>query len=323
MPHPDLTNAPEGPTTSEAPEQKRETSRAGGHPCRAHDPALVAVLRARAALVIDDSDVAVHRGRIHRLTRRGHVPLHHDLQQLSSSSAELRQALAANQARLHAIRSVIDAYPKGTLPKDSHAPWTAPRPYAPRRRAHVHPRLHQCRPPTRRSPATRRVPERTMRCARPAVRRRQPHHAGSCHARPWLRRRPIAPARPPSARSVCRRPCGPVPGTRPPHRRPPRHTYGSLRPPTQPPTAIGRPRNSPGGDRFIPLARTSAAGPLASSPTADAHRRTGLETLSQTMSTYGCREKPQVNEGTVARDAHRYRPVPSSRRASFRRPRRA
>ncbi|MCX4637979.1 hypothetical protein OG775_23095 [Streptomyces platensis] len=80
-----------------------------------HDPALVAVLRIRTALVIDDSDVAVHRDRIHSLTRRGHLPLHHDLQQLSSSSAELRQAHAANQARLHAIRSIIDAYPEGHL----------------------------------------------------------------------------------------------------------------------------------------------------------------------------------------------------------------
>ncbi|MFE7318244.1 hypothetical protein ACFU7T_34875 [Streptomyces sp. NPDC057555] len=82
---------------------------------RTHDPALVAVLRIRAALVIDDSDVDVHRQRIHSLTRREHVPLHHDLQQLSTSSAELRQAHAANQARLHAIRSIIDAYPEGHL----------------------------------------------------------------------------------------------------------------------------------------------------------------------------------------------------------------
>ncbi|MFH8586022.1 hypothetical protein ACH4GP_16670 [Streptomyces celluloflavus] len=81
----------------------------------AHDPALVAVLRVRTALVIDDSDVTVHRERIHSLTRKGNVPLHHDLQQLSSSSAELRQAHAANQARLHAIRSIIDAYPEGHL----------------------------------------------------------------------------------------------------------------------------------------------------------------------------------------------------------------
>ncbi|REK86925.1 hypothetical protein DY245_29375 [Streptomyces inhibens] len=81
----------------------------------AHDPALVAVLRIRTALVIDDSDVAVRRERIHSLTRKGHVPLHHDLQQLGSSSAELRQAHAANHARLHAIRSVIDASPEGPL----------------------------------------------------------------------------------------------------------------------------------------------------------------------------------------------------------------
>ncbi|SEC13011.1 hypothetical protein [Streptomyces sp. 2314.4] len=100
-------------------------SAAWGHPVdklhdylregRAHDPALVAVLRVRTALVIDDSDIAVQRERIRRLTRQGHVPLHHDLKQLSSSSTELLTAHAESQARLHAIRSIIDVYPEGHL----------------------------------------------------------------------------------------------------------------------------------------------------------------------------------------------------------------
>ncbi|MFF9072770.1 hypothetical protein ACF1A9_10725 [Streptomyces sp. NPDC014872] len=81
---------------------------------RVHDPALVAVLRIRTALVIDDSDVSAHQQRLHRLTRPNRAPLFYELTQVGTSSAELLSARAGSQA-LHAIRSVIDAYPENHL----------------------------------------------------------------------------------------------------------------------------------------------------------------------------------------------------------------
>ncbi|MFH8515752.1 hypothetical protein ACH4CE_11660 [Streptomyces gelaticus] len=82
---------------------------------KVQDPALVAVLRIRTALVIDDSDVSAHQQRLHRLTRPDRAPLFYELTQVSTSSAELVSARAGSQARLHAIRSVIDAYPENHL----------------------------------------------------------------------------------------------------------------------------------------------------------------------------------------------------------------
>ncbi|WP_435220722.1 hypothetical protein [Streptomyces sp. Tue6028] len=82
---------------------------------KVNDPALVAVLRIRGALEVDDSDITNHRERVHRLTRTGRVPLFHDLKGIGSSSSDLLTAHASSQARVHAIRSVIDAYPEGYL----------------------------------------------------------------------------------------------------------------------------------------------------------------------------------------------------------------
>lgn len=79
------------------------------------DPALVAVLRIRGALEIDDSDITNHRERVHRFTRPGRVPLFHDLKGIGSSSSDLLTAHASSQARIHAVRSIIDAYPEGYL----------------------------------------------------------------------------------------------------------------------------------------------------------------------------------------------------------------
>lgn len=82
---------------------------------RVQDPALVAVLRIRGALVIDDSDVSAHQQRLHRLTRPGHVSFFHELNQVGAASSELLSTRAGSQARLHAIRSVIEAYPEKHL----------------------------------------------------------------------------------------------------------------------------------------------------------------------------------------------------------------
>ncbi|MEV3853148.1 hypothetical protein AB0J38_02355 [Streptomyces sp. NPDC050095] len=82
---------------------------------RANDPALVAVLRIRTALVMDDSDMAVQQARLHRMTRPGNVPLFHESQQLEAASTDWIAARAGSQARVHAIRSVVDAFPEGYL----------------------------------------------------------------------------------------------------------------------------------------------------------------------------------------------------------------
>ncbi|MCX5555331.1 hypothetical protein [Streptomyces sp. NBC_00038] len=82
---------------------------------KVNDPALVAVLRIRGALEIDDSDITNHRERVHRFTRAGRVPLFHDLKGIGSSSSDLLTAHASSQARVHAVRSIIDAYPEGYL----------------------------------------------------------------------------------------------------------------------------------------------------------------------------------------------------------------
>lgn len=82
---------------------------------KANDPALVAVLRIRGALELDDNDITNHREQVHRLTRADRVPMFHDLKAIGSSSADLLTAHASSQARVHAIRSIIDAYPEGYL----------------------------------------------------------------------------------------------------------------------------------------------------------------------------------------------------------------
>lgn len=111
------------PTDLAAADQMIET--AWGHPVedlhvylregRVNDPTLVAVLRIRGALEIDDNDIANHRERVHRFTRPARVPLFHDLKGIGSSSSDLLSAHASSQARVHAIRSIVDAYPEGHL----------------------------------------------------------------------------------------------------------------------------------------------------------------------------------------------------------------
>jgi hypothetical protein len=80
-----------------------------------NEPALVAVLRMRGPLEIDDTGIANHRERVHRFTRPARVPLFHDLKGIGSSSSDLLSANASSQARVHAIRSIVDAYPERHL----------------------------------------------------------------------------------------------------------------------------------------------------------------------------------------------------------------
>ncbi|WP_405539642.1 hypothetical protein OG787_46825 [Streptomyces sp. NBC_00075] len=111
------------PTDLAAADQMIES--AWGHPVedlhvylregRVNDPALVAALRIRGALEIDGTDIANHRERVHRFTRPARVPLFHDLKGIGSSSSDLLSAHASSQARVHAVRSIVDAYPEGYL----------------------------------------------------------------------------------------------------------------------------------------------------------------------------------------------------------------
>lgn len=73
------------------------------------DPLLRSAMHIRSTLVITDNAVAVHHGRLHALTRPGHVPAFYDLERITSSAADLRVAQAESRTSLQAISHVIEA----------------------------------------------------------------------------------------------------------------------------------------------------------------------------------------------------------------------
>ncbi|MFB6603574.1 hypothetical protein ACFCXR_25950 [Streptomyces noursei] len=73
------------------------------------DPLLRSAMLIRSALVVTDNAVAVHRDRLHALTRPGHVPALYDLERITSSAADLRVAQAETRTSLQAISHVIEA----------------------------------------------------------------------------------------------------------------------------------------------------------------------------------------------------------------------
>ncbi|MCX5314751.1 hypothetical protein [Streptomyces sp. NBC_00154] len=73
------------------------------------DPLLRSAMHIRSALVITDNAAAVHQGRLHALTRPGHVPAFYDLERITSSAADLRVAQAESRTSLQAIIHVIEA----------------------------------------------------------------------------------------------------------------------------------------------------------------------------------------------------------------------
>ncbi|MFI7337122.1 hypothetical protein ACIBUY_04180 [Streptomyces sp. NPDC050085] len=80
-----------------------------------HLPVLKAVLHIRSALVVTDGDITALRHRLHALTRPDHVPHFLDHQRLAPTATDLARAHAESQARLQAIRALVDAYPEGHL----------------------------------------------------------------------------------------------------------------------------------------------------------------------------------------------------------------
>lgn len=77
------------------------------HPAK--DALLRSVMHIRSALVVTDNAVAVHRDRLHALTRSGHVPAFYDLERITGSAADLRVAQAESRTSLQAISHVIEA----------------------------------------------------------------------------------------------------------------------------------------------------------------------------------------------------------------------
>lgn len=75
----------------------------------AEDALLRSVMHIRSTLVVTDSAVAVHRDRLHALTRPDHAPAFYDLERITSSAADLRVAQAESRTSLQAISHVIEA----------------------------------------------------------------------------------------------------------------------------------------------------------------------------------------------------------------------
>ncbi len=73
------------------------------------DPLLRSAMHVRSALAITDNAVAVHQNRLHALTRPGYVPAFYELNQITSSAADLRVAHAESQTYLQSIRRVVEA----------------------------------------------------------------------------------------------------------------------------------------------------------------------------------------------------------------------
>ncbi|WP_411076233.1 hypothetical protein [Streptomyces sp. cmx-4-7] len=76
-------------------------------PCE--DPLLRSAMHTRTALVISDNSVAVHKDRLHAMTRPGYVPAFYELDRLTDSAVDLRVAHSESHAYLQAIRRVVEA----------------------------------------------------------------------------------------------------------------------------------------------------------------------------------------------------------------------
>ncbi|MFJ9841712.1 hypothetical protein ACIRYZ_14815 [Kitasatospora sp. NPDC101155] len=73
------------------------------------DPMLRSAMHHRAHLVVVSNSAAVHQGRLHALTRPGHVPAFYDLDRITASASALRTAYAESNTALQMIRHVVDA----------------------------------------------------------------------------------------------------------------------------------------------------------------------------------------------------------------------
>ncbi|MFB7030878.1 MULTISPECIES: hypothetical protein [unclassified Streptomyces] len=76
-------------------------------PCE--DPLLRSAIHTRTALVISDNSVAVHKDRLHAMTRPGYVPAFYEMDRLTDSAVDLRVAHSESHAYLQAIRRVVEA----------------------------------------------------------------------------------------------------------------------------------------------------------------------------------------------------------------------
>ncbi len=73
------------------------------------DPLLRTAMHTRSHLVVVSNAAVVHQGRLHALTRQGHVPAFYDLDRITQSASALRTAYAESNTALQAISHVIDA----------------------------------------------------------------------------------------------------------------------------------------------------------------------------------------------------------------------
>ncbi|WP_435191008.1 hypothetical protein [Streptomyces sp. bgisy126] len=76
-------------------------------PCE--DPLLRSAIHTRTSLVISDSAMAVHKDRLHAMTRPGYVPAFYEMDRLTDSAVDLRVAHSESHAYLQAIRRVVEA----------------------------------------------------------------------------------------------------------------------------------------------------------------------------------------------------------------------
>ncbi|MFF2954074.1 LuxR C-terminal-related transcriptional regulator [Kitasatospora sp. NPDC057965] len=73
------------------------------------DPLLRAAMHTRNHLTVVSNSAAVHRDRLHTLTRPGHVPAFYELDRITDTASALRTAYAESNTALTAIRNLIDA----------------------------------------------------------------------------------------------------------------------------------------------------------------------------------------------------------------------
>ncbi|MER7702390.1 hypothetical protein ABTX81_05760 [Kitasatospora sp. NPDC097605] len=66
-------------------------------------------MHTRSHLTVVSNSVAVHRDRLHALTRPGHVPAFYELDRITDTASALRTAYAESSTALTAIRDLVDA----------------------------------------------------------------------------------------------------------------------------------------------------------------------------------------------------------------------
>lgn len=76
-------------------------------PC--DDPLMRAAMHIRSSLVVADNALAVHRDRLHALTRTSRVPAFYDHERITASAVDLRVAQAESRTAVQAISHVIEA----------------------------------------------------------------------------------------------------------------------------------------------------------------------------------------------------------------------